>query len=118
MQAKRYVSRLSDLLGWLPVAIVASIVVWSAFRPYAPGGQSLVVLLMELMFLGCYAFAAVGITRILWRGVRMELSEEQKADYWRRIMGHPHGPLVVFVVSTGFVTCVFISLLLFFWPQR
>jgi len=107
-----------ELLVLTPIAVLVSVQLWGRFSETAVDTQSLITLLIELGFLAVYATVAMGLTRALWRGVRVKLTDDQLQDYWNRIMAHPHGALVVFVVSMGFVLCVFFSLLWFFWPAR
>ena len=108
----------SDLLGWTPIAIVVSLVLWAALAQYVSGGTQLVSLLVELAFLSTYLFVAIGVTRLVWRSTRVRLSEAQVAAYWESLVTHRLGPPLIFVTSMVFVLCTYAITLWFIWPSR
>lgn len=105
-------ARWTEFAGWLPVTVILAIGAWMVLGALVPVQTSETLgALIELAVLLAGALAAAGVTRLVWRRWRQQLSEVQQEDFWARLMQHPHGPLAVFVVNAVLVLCVFVVLL-------
>lgn len=116
---KRLITRYQDLLAWLPLQIALALAAVVVFGALVRGlGPDLLAWLAELPIHAGYALAALGISYLAWRRWRFQMTDDQKADFWSRLMAHPHGPVVVHVTNAVFYLAVIAMALAFFAPAR
>lgn len=116
---KRILTRWQEFIGWTPLLVVlalAGFVLLGALYPRLDGDR--LGLLLELAIISAHAMAAVGVTYLVWRRWRLQITEEQQRRLWDGLMAGERGPLLVHVVNAAVWLASLIALLIFFRVVR
>lgn len=114
---KRLYIRYQDLLGWLPLQVVLAIAAIVGFGALARGlGPDLLSWLAELPIRAGYAVAALGVAYLAWRRWRMQLTDDEQRELWRRLLAGELGALVVHGINAAFYLATLALALWFFRP--
>jgi hypothetical protein len=119
MRAKDFVIRWQELVGWLPLTIVAVLAAWLVLGALLPwGAETALEAVIDLAIRLAYALAAAGVARLLWRRWRMPLSDRQQRDYWTALMRGESGAILAYVGNAIVYIGLVAMLLVFFWVPR
>jgi hypothetical protein len=119
MHAKDFVIRWQELIGWLPLTIVAVLAAWLVLGALLPwGAETALEAVIDLTIRLAYALAAAGVARLLWRRWRMPLTDRQQRDYWASLMRGERGAIFAHVAHSIVYLALVAMLLVFFWVPR
>lgn len=99
------------LLGLAAAALAAWVVIGALDRTATADALAL---LMQLPLVSLLALAACALAYLFRRRSRRKLSDAEQSAWWSRLMDHPHGAVIVYVVDMVFSLCVLALLLHFF----
>ncbi len=101
----------------LPLVALIAVVSWGVLGKLGDR-DDLIRWLLELPVLCGYALAAAGLTLIVCRRSRRNLSDDEATELWKRVLDAQPGALVAFGANEAKVLIVYALTLAFFWPDR